>query len=245
MAFFDWLKDKYDSTVAAGKENWGQFKENLANTDWGNVATKGVSTATGLTGIISNGMNSAKIQDTPWFDAQLSDLNDIGNRDYSNYSQIISGFQNMNAAPRQDYDTVRGMTEGQRYASFGSGLLSGISTGASIGGLKGALVGGFIGGIGSLIGLQEGDVAADIKTRNDNLESGIAQNNAYRTLQSETEETRDYQFRNRYANRRAYGGQVERKQMDINEFASRVLNKPKSRVVRTKCKGGVMIKINR
>lgn len=246
MAFWDYLQNAYKDTVDAGKENWNQFKQNFVNTDWNNVLTKGVSGITGATQILSNGMNAARINDTPNFDFQLDAYNTIGGADYGSNTQIMNGYQNLGYVPQQNYNKVRGMTEEQKLLNTGSGMLSGISTGASIGGLPGAVIGGFAGFIGSKIGQARGDTLAGIKTRTDNLNSQIARNNALMNLQVETEETRDYDFRNAYANRRKTGGQIERKQMNINDFANKVLGtKTAPRVVRTKCKGGVMIKINR
>lgn len=263
MAFTDWWNSALERTRQNGEDareqRWNnpyQFEDGTllsryqnASTGadkWNTGLTIGTAAINGLTGIATVGMNAARIQDTPEFDARMADFNTIANADYGNYSQIMGGYQNLGTAPVQRYADVRGMTDGQKALSVGSGILQGASTGKAIGGWPGALIGGFVGGIGSVFGISRGDTKAYLKTQEDNLNAQIAQNNGYKNLLSETEGVRDYNFRNSIAHRRANGGPIN-KQMDIRDFANRVLNRNDKpvRIVRTKCKGGVMIKINR
>lgn len=256
------LEDTINKTQEAGEEeqqkklSWNftapdgtflrQFQDATTSGDkWNAAIGAGIAGINGLTSIASNAMNAARIRETPEFDAQLNAIDTIGNADYGSYTQLLNGYQNLGYVPQQNYNTVRGMTNGQKWANAGSSILTGASTGMGIAGPFGALAGGVIGGIGSLIGIKQGDMNARLKTQTDNMNAQIAQNNANLNLATNLARIRDNNFRNKYANHDAYGGKIERKQVDIKDFANRVMNKPVSRIVRTKCKGGVMIKINK
>lgn len=225
--------------------DWNKIKNiDLGSVFSGDNIATGVNISNGLTGIIGSAQRAASINENPSFNYGLNALQQAGTWDYNNFDQIAQGMNNVNTGIRQDYNTVRGMTNGQKWGTVGSAALSGAVAGSKFGWL-GSAIGGVVGGAAGLFGVKRGDRNAEAQTNYDNSMADIARQGFLDTAQAEHEDIVDFNHRNRIYNLNKYGGQVVRKQMDINEFASRVLNKPKSRVVRTKCKGGVMIKINR
>jgi hypothetical protein len=164
---------------------------------------------------------------------------------YNDYSQLLNSMNQTQYGLRQNYDNVRGMNGNQQFGTMLSSALSGATTGASIGGPWGAAIGAGVGLLGAGIGVGIGNRNARIKTAYDNTLLASAEGDARLNYGAGVESLRDWKMRNNVIRFQKNGGQIERKQMDIKDFAAKVLNQPRARVVRQKCKGGVMIKINR
>lgn len=219
----------------------------------GSAIAGGVTAGLGSLGQIAGiATGLADIDETPLYDYQLNQLDSVGTHNYNSYNQISTAYNNLGyLQPDLDYDKIRGGSTGQRVAGLGSAALSGASAGLTIGGPWGALIGAGVGLIGAGAGWVKGNIDADRKYRDYTSDSRIAQINATENLGVQSNKIADYQFRAGISNRAESGGQIERKEQSLQEFADRVLrNKPtaathKSGIIRQHCKGGTMIRIKR
>jgi hypothetical protein len=213
--------------------------------DWNNAVTGGVGIVNGATGIINNVMNASRTHENPVYNSRLAEMRNAGVRNYSTTDQIANSMSSLNYGLKQDENVVRGMTTGQKIGNVGSSILSGAQAGSQFGWI-GGVIGGVAGGLAGTAGILYGDSKARMQTKFDDLQGEFAQRGMFNTAQGEHERLMGNQHRDAVNHGiAARGGQIERKQMDIKDFAAKVLNQPRARVVRQKCKGGVMIKINR
>ena len=226
-----------------GVQNQNQLNKLNNSIAWHNGITAGLGVLNGVNSILGTSMRAAQINENPEFNVQLNDLQNYATRDYDNYEQLSEDMSHMNAGFQQDYGKVRGMTNGQRWGTVGSSALAGAAAGSQFGWI-GSLVGGAIGAGAGFLGVKTGDNRAGIQTRYDNTQVGLARNNALATAASEHENIADFNHRNLARNVVRNGGQIEKKQETVQQFANRVLGKKNSILPqRTLCKGGVMVKI--
>jgi len=213
------------------------------NFNWNSAISNGLSALTGGIGILNTATQAAQINENNGFQDRIADLNTLGRAGYADYDQVLSAYQNAGAPMRQNYNDVRGMTNGQKWGAVGSGALQGASAGLAFG-PWGAAIGGVLGAAGAGLGVLSGNTKARVQTDFDNLQSDLAQSNFRTNMQAATERIADQKNRQGQVHFVAEGGNIERRQMDIREFASKVLNKKDyiDRPVRKMVKGGVMIR---
>jgi len=237
------------STVSADGGN--SLLNGLKNFNWDSAVNGALTVGTGALNIWNSAQRASQINENNGFKDQIATVNALGRAGYSDYDQIMSAYNNLGVVPRQDYDEVRGMTDAQKTGSIWSGTLTGAGAGAAAGsmfGPWGTAIGGAIGGIAGALGVRkgvrEGDRKAQIQTDYDNLQSDLAMNNANINLSTATNRIADEKNRQGQVHFVAEGGNIERMQMDIREFASKVLNKKDypDRPIRKMVKGGVMIR---
>lgn len=212
----------------------------------------GLAVLGGLEDIASNALKASHINDTPQYDWQINQLSQIGNRNYNTYDDIAQDYSLASLTPNVDFNTVRGMSTGQKIGSVATSTITGATTGLSVGGPWGALAGAVVGLGGGLAGVFAGDANARQKVDELNTNAKIAQNRAMKNLSGATERLTDYNFRQAVSNIAKDGGKIERKQMSIEEFAQRALSRPRMRehtvntgFVREHCKGGTMIRFKK
>lgn len=238
---------------------WERFKNTLWNNSYAgqfagadNSAGRmdalfgGIGTGLGgLTGIASTTLQSARINDTPEFDRQVADLYNIGTASYYNPQQLADEYARMSFVPNQSLEQIRGMNGWQKAGAIGSSTLQGALTGASVGGIWGAVAGAGVGLLSGVGGVVAGDINARNKYNFNNISAELATNAAQANTGAASETLRRQQARERELNSNAKGGKIERRQLDIQEFANLVLKRKTGSpsLVHQKCKGGTMVRI--
>lgn len=208
---------------------------------------------TGLTGIaqlLGNASQYADIGDTSSYQSRIGSIYDIGTANYNNFDQLANDYNEAQNSISFDKDEIRGMNAGQKWGALGSSVLSGASTGAAIGGPWGALAGGLVGAGTAAYGILSGNKRAE-------TEYAILDNNAKQAasaarlnLDAAHDRVSDMNFRTSVSNFAKRGGQIERKQQTLAEFADRVLKAQHTSdrthsagIVHKKCNGGTMVRI--
>ena len=251
-----WLEDMY-AQVNQNQEALDNLGTNPAPSEAPGFSINNL--ASGFIGGLSNGIGMVKtgqqltqLPNNSEFQNQLATGQTLANMNYGTIGQWLSAPQ-FNIQ-HQTADDVRGMTKAQRNGLVGSTALSGASAGASVGSIFGPIgtaIGAGVGAIGGLVfgGIKdrEGQRNAQIEADYNNLQADNIQfaYNTNRNAAIERIQSRDNA--EKVVRAVANGGQIERKQMDIRDFANKVLNRRDSpmRVERQKCNGGVMIRIKK
>ena len=219
---------------------------------WLNDALKGgTSLMNGYTAIKNNYDAATRLNDTPFFDWRVSNLNTAGMANYGSWDQYLNDYNQTQWGVRQNPKDVRNLTDEQRAGLRWGSTLSGLAVGAEAGsalGIWGTIGGAAIGGLAGLFsanqGINRGDVLAQERVNADNANAFLAENNARLNYQDSEYQLGDWMNRNKAVNSNKNGGPI-RKQMDIRDFANKVLNKRDypMRVARQKVDGGVKIRI--
>lgn len=216
--------------------------------DANSFMTKTSSVLGGITGLVENYDRGASIQDTEGLENQIQEYGNIGRGTYNDYDQLASDFGQLDLTPDIDEDEIRGLTTGQKWGTIGSGVATGAAAGAAFGGI-GAAVGAGIGAITSGLSILAGDEEArKQKEYLENLKS-VASQKATINLGLAHEDIRERRNREGIYNLSAQGGKI-RRMSSLQEFADTVLNSSSkndvshsARIVRSKCKGGTMIRV--
>ncbi len=211
--------------------------------------------AGGLGGIISNTINMAGIADTTQMDNTIASMADVGSSGYGSFDDISQDATRMSQLDNSldlSYDAIRGKSDAELAGGVLSNAASGALAGLQVGGPWGALAGGVIGLGSGIAGALTGNAAARTKQATAALDRKEATLRGRENIASSSDALRDRSFRNAYANRAARGGQLERKTINIREFAYTVLDRQRkadrthsSGLVRRHCNGGTMIRIKR
>lgn len=209
-----------------------------------NIIGKASSAIGGMSSIFNTAANATKINEDQRYNNAMDQLRGAGTHGYSDYGQIISEQQSLLGTPRSDYDTVRGMTTGQKIGSIGSGLTSGATAGMQVAGPIGAIVGGVIGGLGAGAGVWLGDREAKNQVERDNMNGQIAMREAGQNYDAALENISKNNAIQSQVNSIAKGGSIKR-QYTGAEYASKVLGNRSIgfRPTRQYCKGGVKVRI--
>ena len=216
--------------------------------DFGSFASKGLSLLSGASDLASNVMNASQIGDTSLYDSQINSLNSLGYSPYSSYEQALGDYSQLGSFDVESSD-IRGMNLGQKIGSVGSAALTGATAGSAFG-PWGTLIGGVVGAGAGLGGVLLGDINAEREAARLSNESYLADNDARRRLEDRTENLTQYNFNSGIANMAERGGKIK-KQQSLDEFAARVLKRPRVRysnntgVIRQRCNGGIMIRVKR
>lgn len=223
------------------------------NIDFNSLLPKVTSGISGVTDILGNTMEAARIADTSGIDNQLSYINNLGRSRFGTYEQLNNEFSGIDSLmPALNYDQIRGMSDGQKVGNVLSSTLTGATTGLSVGGPWGALAGAVV-GLGSGIGgVLAGDAKASTEYSRLKNDSKLAQIYAGKRYGAAQENLVNYNHRNEIANVSASGGSIARRQLSMKEFETMVNRrnkvKPKGPVVgivREMCDGGVRVRIKR
>ncbi len=227
-------------------------KNNEKSTLDGAKLASGLSAMSGLTSLLTPTGN-ADIADTSQQWDAISNMKGGMRGDYNSFDQIASEYSSIsNLQPDLDYDTIRGGSTGQRVGSTVSSTLSGAAAGAKVGGVYGAIAGAVI-GLGKGVGEW---ITGNQKAKNEQSilqsEQQAAQEIAGMRRNTAADNLSTSNFNNAYANRAALGGQLERKTMNIRDFADAVKARRtesdrthSAGIVRVHCNGGTMIRIKR
>lgn len=253
----DMMLDNLNSLEDIHDEANAEYYNNFANqfkAEKGNAVANGILTGlTGITGIASNAISSAQINDTSLYENQIADRRNFGNYNYGSYDQLANDIANRPDIAQASYEDIRGMNTGQKIGSAASSALSGATAGMQIGGPWGAAIGGAVGLIGGIGGVVAGNKRAD--ARQAYLASSAAQANAISDINMQAAHDRIAENEHRYKMARvaARGGSIQRKRETVSEFASRVTGqghiggerKSPSDMIRSNVDGGVRIKIRK
>lgn len=206
----------------------------------------------GITDILNNTFNMAKIADTSGMENQIAEVGQIGNQQYSSFDQLNSDYNRLAASPMNfDYKDIRGKTDGELVGGVLSSTMSGAATGLTVGGPWGALAGAVV-GLGSGIGgVIAGNNEAKRKQAQLALDARVASETAQQNLSLANENLMDYNFRAGVSNRAEFGGRFDRG-ITIQEFADRVMRKPRrmesprtSSIIRLHGEDGTIVRIKR
>lgn len=206
----------------------------------------------GLTNIATTAIELGGIADTTQYQNQIDDLGNIGNQNYNSFGMLSSDYARLNRAqPQFSYQDIRGKTDGEVAGGIASSTLSGATTGLQIGGPWGALIGGVVGAGAGVAGWLTGDAKARREQATLRTNAALANDTAQVNLDAAGERLRENQHRYNMQNVAREGGSL-RKQETIEQFASRVLRKPRqrsaspsNRIVHQHCAGGTMIRFKK
>jgi hypothetical protein len=262
-SFADQFRNAGDSIDELNRLNAaGEFEGNQGQYDRYSALLKGqqgqavaggiIAGLGGLTNIASTAIGLADINDTQQYQNQIDSLGEIGNTDYNSYDQLAMDYARLRSSqPQFSYQDIRGKTDLEKAGGVLSAGLSGASTGLQIGGPWGALIGGVAGLGAGAIGWLEGDRKAKSEQRRLRQNAMVANDTAQINLDAAGERMLDRGHRYQMQNVAREGGSL-RKQETIEQFASRVLRKPKqrsaspsNRIVHQHCAGGTMIRFKK
>lgn len=226
----------------------------ISGNGFSNAMNKGMAVAGGVMDLVGSYQDLAGIADTSQQWNQIEGVKDIGRSNYSDLSALTQDYTRMEGLDTSyDYRDIRGKNDGQLAMGVGSAMLKGASAGAAFG-PWGILAGGAIGLGAGLAGVFTGNAKAKREQQWLQDNAIMAEHSATENLNAGHEQLRDYQFRSGISNRADWGGQIERRNQSIKEYADRVLhNKPKQisaegkmhSIKRSHCNGGTMIRIKR
>jgi hypothetical protein len=171
-----------------------------------NIGSSLGALTSGLTGVVSAGVNNAKIKDTSTEEAMIED---VANTQFStgSFDNLMSEF-NSNAMARNNFtrQEVRGVSDGQMVGNTLSGVASGAMSGAQIGGPWGAVAGAVIGLGSGIAGIAIGNKKAREKARELNNNAQLANASYLNSFSNSVENTQNTMFNNSLLNVASYGG---------------------------------------
>lgn len=235
------------------------YSNNGAGTSsgYGGTGSDWISNGLAITGALTNIFNNTKqmagIGDTSMQRNMIQDIGNVGTSKYGNWGQVMMDYDRLNSMqPDLSYDTIRGGSTKERVGGVLSNTATGAMTGLQVGGPWGALAGGVIGLGAGIGGWIAGDRRAELERDTLRLNQSLNQDRAMRNIAAGIEDYTDYEHRNNIRTLRAEGGQIQRKESSMKEFADRVLSRGRandstrsSGVIREKVNGGTKIRIKR
>lgn len=225
----------------------------MAGNGMGGIASKLTAGLGGITGMLTASNGSAEIADTSQQRDAINSMNAVGRGSYNSFDQIASDYGSIQSAqPDLDYDVIRGGSTGQRIGNTLSATMSGAAAGAKVGGVYGAIAGAAIGLGKGVVDWVTGNKLAESEQSILQSNKKMAQEIGSMRISNSADDLMTSNFNDAYANRAAQGGQLQRKTMNIRDFANAVLARRREAdrthsagIVRTHCKGGTMIRIKR
>lgn len=246
----DYAVDPVNGITGEQRDRYGSFLKGQRNQAIAGGIMAGLN---GLTQIGTAASSIAGINDTTGYDNQIADIRNIGSTDYNSFDQLASDYTRLgDLQPNINYGDIRGMTTGQKVGNVFSSTLSGAVAGNQIGGPVGAAVGGLVGLGAGAAGWLIGDHRAEQEERRLKQNAVLANQDAELNLDTAGERLKEYKFRSGVSHMAKNGGQIERRQETIQEFAERIKKKPRQRgyggggcIVRRHCNGGTMIRFKK
>ncbi len=261
--------NNYISQIANARESLGALKgmdgisAEQANKMQSAFNSEALSGTLGMVGAIGNGlgsiastaMDAASTADLTQQNNTVAQMGQIGRGNYGSFDDIQQDYTQLGQLGNSldySYDTVRGKSNGELAGDVLSTTATGAMTGLQVGGPWGALAGAVVGlgaGLGGVFtGNAKAKMEASLGQANANRATAIAQQN----INTNSDNLRNSNFNNAFANRAARGGQLEKKTLNVKEFSEMVLNRQRQAdrtrslgIVRQHCKGGTMIRIKR
>ena len=190
------------------KLNWNQKSNQAWKNAWksDNIGGSLGAITSGITGVVSAGVNNAQIKDTS---AEEAMIEDVANTQFStgSFDNLMSEF-NSNAMARNNFtrQEVRGVSDGQMFGNTLSGIASGAMSGAQIGGPWGAVAGAAIGLGSGIAGIAIGNKKAREKARELNNNAQLANASYLNSFSNSVENTQNTMFNNSLLNVASYGG---------------------------------------
>ena len=206
----------------------------------------------GVTGVVNSMIQLSDIADTGYQQNQINQMGSIGRFNVNSYDQLFNQYGLIDSyQPDLSYDTIRGGSRQERFGNVLTSIGQGAAAGAQVGGPWGGVIGGALGLGAGAAGWLIGDQEAKSAQKRLMVDRYIASDNALQNLQARAENLADYNFRNQVPRVRAEGGNIDRKQTSLKDFADSVTKRSKTNttdsagVVREYCNGGVKIRIKR
>lgn len=172
----------------------------------GNIGSSLGALTSGLTGVVSAGVNNAQIKDTSTEEAMIED---VANTQFStgSFDNLMSEFDS-NAMVKNNFtkQEVRGVSNGQMAGNTLKGVASGAMAGAQIGGVWGAIGGAAVGLGSGLAGIFVGNKKARDKANQLNNDSKLANASYLNNFGNSVENTQNTMFNNSLLNVASYGG---------------------------------------
>lgn len=185
---------------ASSKQAWSNAWKS------GNIGGTIGSLTSGLTGVVSAGLENAKIKDTS---AEEAAIDRVENTLFSegSYDNLMSEFDANNMA-RNNFTQkeVRGLNGWQMAGNTLKGVASGAMTGAQLGGVWGAIGGAAVGLGAGLAGIFAGNKKAREKSKALNNDAVLANNTMLNNFTNSVENTQNTMFNNSLLNIASYGG---------------------------------------
>lgn len=189
-----------DKMNASSKQAWSNAWKSS------NIGGTLGSLTSGLTSVVSAGLENAKIKDTS---AEEAAINRVENTLFSegSYDNLMSEFDANNMA-RNNFTQkeVRGLNGWQMVGNTLKGAASGAMTGAQLGGIWGGIGGFFAGTTTGLLGIREGNRKAREKARELNNNAQLANASYLNNFSNSVENTQNTMFNNSLLNIASYGG---------------------------------------
>lgn len=205
----------------------------------------------GLIGAAAAGNQIGDIADTSYQQSQINQMGNIGRFNVNSYDQLFNQYGLIDAyQPDLSYDKIRGGSFNERLGSTLSSTVGNAMAGAKINPWRGVAMGAgtLLWDVGNWI---NGDREAENAQKRLMIDRNIAAGNALQNLEARAENLADYNFRNQVPRVRAEGGNIDRKQTSLKDFADSLTKRAKTNtihsagVVREYCNGGVKIRIKR
>ncbi len=209
----------------------------------------GLTSANGAISILDNARQLSELHNVDKYNDQLNQLAQARDGKTWDMNQLLEQQQSLPTYQAKAADF------GPSDSDIGKGVLSSAMSGAAAGGktfgLLGAIGGGLIGGATALISGKSGQRAAERFADAQNTLQKIQKDRNGVYYRSQADKINDFTYGNLWANRAENGGEIERRQRNLQDFADAVLKKQTARpdrssgIIRRHCDGGTMIRIKR
>lgn len=228
-----------------GSDEWAQNNSQAMSA----VLGGGLTLANGAVSILDNARQLSTLHDVDKYDYQLNQLAQARDGKTWDMNQLIEQQQSLPTYQAKASDF------GPSDSDVRSGVLSSAMSGATAGGktfgLLGAIGGGLIGGITALFSGKKGQDKAERLADAQNTLQKIQKDRNEIYYRDQADKINDFTYDNMWANRADDGGEIERRQQNLQDFANAVLKKQTARpdrssgIIRRHCDGGTMIRIKR
>lgn len=209
----------------------------------------GLTLANGAVSLLDNARQLSSLHDVNKYDYQLNQLTQARDGKTWDMNQLIEQQQSLPTFQAKATDF------GPSNSDIRKGVLSSAMSGAAAGGktfgLLGAIGGGLIGGATALFSGKSGQAEAERFADAQNTLQKIQKDRNGVYYRDQADKINDFAYGNLWSNRADDGGEIERRQRNLQDFANAVLKKQTARpdrssgIIRRHCNGGTMIRIKR
>lgn len=190
---------------------WNENSKKAWDDAWseGNIGSSVGSVLSGVTGIVSAGVDNAQIGDTSGIQSNIDSVKGT-QFDYNDYDSLMSSYNPFSLA-KSDYteEDIRGKSTGQLLSGTLGAAASGASAGASIGGPWGAAIGGVAGLLGGAAGWITGGMKARREAERLNEEAEIANKTYLANYSNNASNIANSMFSTAALNIASEGGQLD------------------------------------
>ena len=231
-------------------EQYKSFASQMKGQKANAVIGGGLTALNAGVGMINTANNLSQIADTSMYEDAIDERGRIGQYGYNSFGQIANDYDTLSYMPDISYDSIRGMTDGQKVGNVLQSAMTGASAGAQIGGLWGGIAGGALGIASGIGGWVTGDRKAKSQQTYLKNQADLANQSALSNLNAANESLIERNDRKGAVRSVADGGKIDRVQMSVDEFIRKSKSSPVRRsggnamsVVRKRTDGGVMVRI--